>query len=329
MVLAVLEARCGLGFGDRDVYLNVAGGLRISEPAADLAAAAALASSALDMALPQDCVVFGEISLSGDVRPVSRMETPPEGSRQAGLRAARSAPARATPTAASGVAVTGVVAPGRRGAPGSASSRWDMRPRMTLFDIIAGLILVVSALVGLARGATREVTTVIAFVVGRGRRRVRACASPARSRGTCIHDAVAGQRRGRCWWCSSSPIIVLRMIGGMLTRGVQQTALSGARPHPRRLASAWSGAWWSLGGCHPADRRGHAAGPACRAGSPAPSSIRWPAPSAPACCRRSRRKAWTWPGGRAGRRAARSWTAPATTPADDDRRPRRTTPAWL
>ena len=74
MVMAVLEARCGLGFATRDVYLNVAGGLRISEPAADLAAAAALASSALDAALPQDCVVFGEISLSGDIRPVSRME---------------------------------------------------------------------------------------------------------------------------------------------------------------------------------------------------------------------------------------------------------------
>jgi len=74
MVLAVLEARCGLSFGNRDVYLNVAGGLRITEPAADLAAAAALASSALDMPLPQDCVVFGEVSLSGEVRAVSRME---------------------------------------------------------------------------------------------------------------------------------------------------------------------------------------------------------------------------------------------------------------
>jgi DNA repair protein RadA/Sms len=74
MILAVLEARCGVGFGDRDVYLNVAGGLKVTEPAADLAAAAALVSSALDMALPQDCVVFGEISLSGDVRPVSRSE---------------------------------------------------------------------------------------------------------------------------------------------------------------------------------------------------------------------------------------------------------------
>jgi len=75
MVLAVLEARCGLGFGDRDVYLNVAGGLKISEPAADLAAAAALASSAFETALPQALVAFGEISLSGDVRPVNRMET--------------------------------------------------------------------------------------------------------------------------------------------------------------------------------------------------------------------------------------------------------------
>ena len=75
MILAVLEARCGLGFGDRDVYLNVAGGLRIGEPAADLAAAAALVSSAMDVPLPQDCVVFGEVSLSGDVRPVGRMES--------------------------------------------------------------------------------------------------------------------------------------------------------------------------------------------------------------------------------------------------------------
>lgn len=74
MVLAVLEARCGLGFGDRDVYLNVAGGLRVNEPAADLAAAAALISSATDTPLPQGCVVFGEVSLSGEVRAVGRAE---------------------------------------------------------------------------------------------------------------------------------------------------------------------------------------------------------------------------------------------------------------
>lgn len=74
MVLAVLEARCRLSLGDRDIYLNVAGGLRVTEPAADLAAAAALISSATGEALPQDCVVFGEISLAGEVRTVSRME---------------------------------------------------------------------------------------------------------------------------------------------------------------------------------------------------------------------------------------------------------------
>ncbi len=73
MVLAVLETRCGFSFGGKDVYLNVAGGLKISEPAADLAVAAALVSSALDVVLPPKAVVFGEIALSGDIRPVSRM----------------------------------------------------------------------------------------------------------------------------------------------------------------------------------------------------------------------------------------------------------------
>lgn len=74
MVLAVLEARCGVSFGGKDVYLNVAGGLKIGEPAADLAVAAALASSIFDKPLPADCVVFGEISLSGDVRQASRSD---------------------------------------------------------------------------------------------------------------------------------------------------------------------------------------------------------------------------------------------------------------
>lgn len=88
MVLAVLEARCGVSLGNRDVYLNVAGGLRINEPAADLAAAAALVSSALDVALPQDCVVFGEVSLSGDVRPVSRMDSRLKEAAKLGFRQA-------------------------------------------------------------------------------------------------------------------------------------------------------------------------------------------------------------------------------------------------
>ena len=74
MILAVLEARCGVPFTGLDVYLNVAGGMRISEPAADLAVAAALISAREDAALPKDCVVFGEISLSGALRPVGQTE---------------------------------------------------------------------------------------------------------------------------------------------------------------------------------------------------------------------------------------------------------------
>ena len=74
MILAVLEAHCGVRFGQHDVYLNVAGGYRISEPAADLAVAAALVSSLTGLALPADCVYFGEISLSGAVRPVAHAQ---------------------------------------------------------------------------------------------------------------------------------------------------------------------------------------------------------------------------------------------------------------
>ena len=68
MLIAVLEARCGLSFGHHDVYLNVAGGLRIAEPAADLAAAAALIASSFNVTLPAKRLYFGEISLSGAVR---------------------------------------------------------------------------------------------------------------------------------------------------------------------------------------------------------------------------------------------------------------------
>jgi DNA repair protein RadA/Sms len=74
MILAVLEARCGISFSGMDVYLNIAGGMRISEPAADLAVAAALMSSRQDIAIPADAVVFGEISLSGALRPIAQAE---------------------------------------------------------------------------------------------------------------------------------------------------------------------------------------------------------------------------------------------------------------
>jgi DNA repair protein RadA/Sms len=73
-ILAVLEARCGIPFTGLDVFLNVAGGLRVNEPAADLAVAGALLSAREDVAIPPDMVLFGEISLSGALRPVGQTE---------------------------------------------------------------------------------------------------------------------------------------------------------------------------------------------------------------------------------------------------------------
>jgi DNA repair protein RadA/Sms len=71
MILAVLEARCGLAFATAEVYLNIAGGYRVTDPAADLAVAAALVSALSERPLPSDAIVFGEIALSGEVRPVA------------------------------------------------------------------------------------------------------------------------------------------------------------------------------------------------------------------------------------------------------------------
>ncbi len=73
MILAVLDARLGLGFGASDVYLNIAGGLKVQDPAADVAVAAALISSLTKRPLPSDMVMMGEISLSGDIRPVTHL----------------------------------------------------------------------------------------------------------------------------------------------------------------------------------------------------------------------------------------------------------------
>jgi DNA repair protein RadA/Sms len=71
MILAVLEARCGLSFGTTEVYLNVAGGYRLSDPAADLAVAAALVSALSERPVPSEAVIVGEIALSGEIRPVA------------------------------------------------------------------------------------------------------------------------------------------------------------------------------------------------------------------------------------------------------------------
>lgn len=74
MLLAVLDARCGMKLSGHDVYLNIAGGLRISEPAADLAVAAALISAATGVPTDPDTVFFGEIGLSGELRQVAKVE---------------------------------------------------------------------------------------------------------------------------------------------------------------------------------------------------------------------------------------------------------------
>ncbi|MEL6530497.1 MAG: DNA repair protein RadA [Pseudomonadota bacterium] len=74
MLLAVLESRCGLNFSSAEVYLNIAGGYRLSDPAADLAVAAALVSALADKPLPDKSVFFGEVSLAGEIRPVAHSD---------------------------------------------------------------------------------------------------------------------------------------------------------------------------------------------------------------------------------------------------------------
>ena len=88
MLLAVLDTRCGLRLGGSDVYLNVAGGLRIGEPAADLAVAAALASAATETPAQADMVFFGEVGLSGEVRQVAQAEARLKEAQKLGFAAA-------------------------------------------------------------------------------------------------------------------------------------------------------------------------------------------------------------------------------------------------
>jgi DNA repair protein RadA/Sms len=75
MLLAVLETRAGVRLNQTDVYLNIAGGLRIAEPAADLAVAAAVVSAAFDRPTSPGMVYFGEIGLSGEIRQVAQAES--------------------------------------------------------------------------------------------------------------------------------------------------------------------------------------------------------------------------------------------------------------
>ncbi len=106
MLLAVLEARCGVVLAGKDVYLNVAGGLRIMEPAADLAVAAALVSAAFDRPVPADMVFFGEVGLGGEVRAVSQPELRLREAAKLGFkRASMPMRTKARATATAGLAV--------------------------------------------------------------------------------------------------------------------------------------------------------------------------------------------------------------------------------
>lgn len=102
MLLAVLEARCGLNFSSAEVYLNVAGGYRLADPAADLAVAAALVSALADKPLPAGAVWFGEVSLAGEIRPVAHAPLRLRESAKLGFRQA-SGPAESA-EAAEGIA---------------------------------------------------------------------------------------------------------------------------------------------------------------------------------------------------------------------------------
>jgi DNA repair protein RadA/Sms len=98
LLLAVLDKRAGLSFGQLDVFLNVVGGVRLQEPAGDLAVAAALASSVYDRSLPTDAVFIGEVGLGGEIRPVSQAERRLAEAANMGMRtvylAERAVPAR-------------------------------------------------------------------------------------------------------------------------------------------------------------------------------------------------------------------------------------------
>ncbi|MBQ9201519.1 MAG: DNA repair protein RadA [Bacteroidales bacterium] len=74
MLLAVLEKRAGFKIAQKDVFLNIAGGIKVSDPAIDLAVLAAVLSSSLDIAVDKDTCLAGEVGLAGEIRPVSRIE---------------------------------------------------------------------------------------------------------------------------------------------------------------------------------------------------------------------------------------------------------------
>jgi DNA repair protein RadA/Sms len=108
LLLAVLDKRAGLSFSQLDVFLNVVGGVRLSEPAGDLAVAAALASSVYDRPLGGDAIFLGEIGLGGEIRPVSQSERRLAEAAKMGIGTAFMAKRSIPPRAAKGIKTIGV-----------------------------------------------------------------------------------------------------------------------------------------------------------------------------------------------------------------------------
>ena len=96
MILAVLEARCGVTLANKDIYLNVAGGLKITEPACDMAVAASIISALVQKPVPADMVVFGEIGLSGEARAVAQPDLRLKEASKLGFERAMIPPRRQT-----------------------------------------------------------------------------------------------------------------------------------------------------------------------------------------------------------------------------------------
>ncbi len=108
LLSAVLEKRCGVGCSLFDIYVNVAGGLLLREPAADLALCAALASAVRDAPVPADCILLGEVGLAGEVRPVVRLERRLQEAARLGFKSAVVSSRERALRGAAPLAVTGV-----------------------------------------------------------------------------------------------------------------------------------------------------------------------------------------------------------------------------
>jgi DNA repair protein RadA/Sms len=118
-ILAVLESKCRISFSDRDVYLNIAGGLKISEPACDLAAALSLLSARSGSAIARETCAFGEIGLTGEIRSVSRCSERVKEAEKLGFK--------------------NIILPYSNKFPSDSSSAINLMPAKTLTDVIAML----------------------------------------------------------------------------------------------------------------------------------------------------------------------------------------------